>query len=236
MAGEDTDPARGGGRHRRYFTALRVLVTGSTGVLGRALLPLLAADGHAVQAPGHRELDLFSPAALSAAVRNAQGVFHLATRIPPRERIRDPDAWSENDRLRAVATRLAVDAALAAGVEVFVQPTVAFVYPEGPADEDTPIGRVPSFLESALAAEQEVARFAAAGRRGVVLRLGLLDGPGTGNDHPNPAYGSTLHVADAGRALHAALGAPSGIYNVTRDGERISNRRFRQATGWRPSR
>jgi hypothetical protein len=47
--------------------------------------------------------------------------------------------------------------------------------------------------------------FFAAGRRGVVLRLGLLDGFGTGNELPNSRFGSTLHVADAGRALHAAL-------------------------------
>jgi hypothetical protein len=32
----------------------------------------------------------------------------------------------------------------------------------------------------------------------------------------------------------AALTVPSGIYNVCRDGERVSNRRFAEATGWRP--
>jgi nucleoside-diphosphate-sugar epimerase len=70
----------------------------------------------------------------------------------------------------------------------------------------------------------------------VVLRLGLLDGPGTGNDEPDDRFGATLHVEDAARALVAALGAPSGIYNVVRDGERVSNRRFRDASGWRPRR
>jgi hypothetical protein len=34
--------------------------------------------------------------------------------------------------------------------------------------------------------------------------------------------------------LLAALTLPSGIYNVCRDGERVSNRRFSQATGWHP--
>src|SRR5690606_8815357 len=101
-------------------------------------------------------------------------------------------------------------------------------------DEDTPLGEVPPNLRSTLAAEREAARFADSGGCGVVLRLGLLDGPGTGNDAPGRRFGSTLHVEDAGRALVAALGVPSGIYNVVRDGERVSNAKFKRATGWRP--
>ena len=65
---------------------------------------------------------------------------------------------------------------------------------------------------------------AAAGRTGVVLRLGLLDGPGTKFEQPNDVYGATLHVDDAARALVAALGVPSGTYNVCRDGERSVER------------
>jgi nucleoside-diphosphate-sugar epimerase len=103
--------------------------------------------------------------------------------------------------------------------------------------EDTPVREdVPATLRSALAAEQQAARFAAEGRRGVVLRLGLLDGPGTGHDQPNRGLGATLHTEDAGRALLEALTVPSGIYNVCRDGERVSNRRFADATGWHPLR
>jgi nucleoside-diphosphate-sugar epimerase len=116
-------------------------------------------------------------------------------------------------------------------------PTVTFLYPpDGPTGEDTPIGEVSEILRSALVAEHQTERFAAAGRRGVVLRLGLLDGPGTGNDQPRPALGATLHVEDAGRALLAALGLPSGIYNVCRDGERVTNRRFSEAARWHPQR
>jgi hypothetical protein len=37
--------------------------------------------------------------------------------------------WRENDRLRAEASAILVDAALAARVAVYVQPTVTFVYP-----------------------------------------------------------------------------------------------------------
>lgn len=215
----------------------RILVTGGSGVLGRELRPLLAAEGHDVRAPAHDELDLFDAAGVAEAVGDADAIFHLATRIPPRERVRDLGAWRENDRLREDASRLLVDAALAGTTEAYVQPSVTFVYPaEGPVDEDTPIGEVRPHLKSSLSAEQQVARFAGAGRRGVVLRLGLLDGPGTGQETPDPRAGATLHAEDAGRALLAALAAPSGVYNVVRDGERVSNTRFKAVTDWRPER
>jgi hypothetical protein len=107
------------------------------------------------------------------------------------------------------------------------EPSITFLYPaEGLVDEETPLGQVPEHLRSALAAEEETDRFAAAGRRGIVLRLGLLDGPGTGNERPNSRFRSTLHVADAGRAPVATLALPSGVYNVCRDGEHVSNERF----------
>jgi nucleoside-diphosphate-sugar epimerase len=129
-----------------------------------------------------------------------------------------------------------VDAALAGDVATYVQPTITFVYPPGPADEDTPIGEVRAPLRSALAAEAEALRFAASGRRGVVLRLGLLYGPGAGSDEPDPSLGGTLHVDDAGVALVDALAVPSGLYNVVDDGGPVSAERFKAAAGWRPRR
>ena len=47
---------------------MHVFVTGGTGVLGRAAVPLLAAAGHQVTAPGSGDLDLFDPAAVRWAV------------------------------------------------------------------------------------------------------------------------------------------------------------------------
>jgi nucleoside-diphosphate-sugar epimerase len=216
---------------------VRLLVTGGTGVLGRAFLPLARRAGHAVAAPRHADLDLFDPDAVAAAVRGTDAVVHLATRIQPLDRLDRPEAWRENDGLRDRAAGILVDAAVAAGTAAYVQPTVTFVYPaEGPVDEDTPLADPPAILASALAAEAHAARFTRAGRRGVVLRLGLLDGPGTGHDEPVPTFGATVHVADAARALLAAPALPGGVYNVCRDGERVSNARLRRAAGWRPRR
>ena len=216
---------------------MRLLITGGTGVLGRALRPLAEAAGHELEMPGHAELDLFDPSAVADAVRDADAVLHLATRIRTLDQISDREAWHENDRLRTDASRILVDAAIAADVEVYVQPTVTFVYPtDRNVSEDTPVGKVLPILESSVAAERETERFARAGRRGVVLRFGLLDGPGTWYEQPMRDFGATLHVSDAGRALVSALSLPSGIYNVCRQGERVSAERFTQAAGWQPER
>jgi UDP-glucose 4-epimerase len=205
--------------------------------LGRAVRPLAEAAGHEVAAPTHDELDLFDPSAVADAMRDVDAVMHLATRIPSLERFADPDAWRENDRLRTDAARILVDAAIASEVAVYVQPTVTFVYPsDGPTTEATPIREVMPILRSALVAERETDRFAGSGGRGVVLRFGLLDGPGTGNDEPVRDFGASLHTSDAAYALLSALSLPSGIYNVCRPGERVSIDRFTAAAGWQPQR
>jgi nucleoside-diphosphate-sugar epimerase len=215
---------------------MRLLITGGTGVLGRALRPLAAAEGHELEMPAREELDLFDPSAVADAVRGVDGVLHLATRIRSLDQVSDTDAWLENDRLRADASRILVDAAIEAGAAVYVQPAVTFVYPrDGEVSEDTPVGEVLPILRSALAAEHEAERFARAGGRGVVLRFGLLDGPGTWYDEPMGDFGATLHVDDAGRALLSALSLPSGTYNVCRGGERVSARRFSRTAGWQPA-
>ena len=149
---------------------MRVLVTGGSGVLGRASIPLLCEAGHRVEAPGRTELDLFDPEAVADAVVDKDAIVHLATRIPPPESLADREAWRDTDRLRAEVTPILVDAALAASVEWFLFPSIAFVYPEsGRVDESTPVAdTVPEILLSALEAERHVARFDGSGRRGVV--------------------------------------------------------------------
>jgi nucleoside-diphosphate-sugar epimerase len=230
-----SQPRSSPSREPAQQSSLRLLVTGGTGVLGRAFRPVAAAAGHELTMPTHDELDLFDSSAVADAMGDVDGVLHLATRIRSIEQLSDREAWRENDRLRADASRILVDAAIAAGAAVYVQPTVTFVYPSnGPVSEDMPIGEVLPILRSALAAEQEAERFARAGGRGVVLRFGLLDGPGTWFEEPMGDFGATLHVSDAGRALVSALSLPSGIYNVCRDGESVSNARFTQAAGWHP--
>jgi len=62
---------------------MRVLVTGGSGVLGRAAIPRLAGAGHEALAPRRVHLDLFDPPAVRRAVSAAEAVMYLAMRVPP---------------------------------------------------------------------------------------------------------------------------------------------------------
>src|SRR5215216_6072253 len=172
----------------KEFSMTTVFVTGATGVLGHATVPQLLASGYTVRALSRGEVNdaairalgaapiranLFDPESLPRVLAGADAVVHLATRIPPSSELRHRSAWVENDRIRAEGTKNLVDAALAAGTRIFVYPSFAFVYPDsGDAWIDassTPVDPIDT-LHSTIAAEREVARFAASpgpsGRRG----------------------------------------------------------------------
>ena len=85
--------------------SMRLLVTGGTGTLAWALRPLAQAAGHELRTPTRDELDLFDPGAVARATLDIDAVLHLATRIQPLELLDKPEAWRENDRLRADASR-----------------------------------------------------------------------------------------------------------------------------------
>jgi 2-alkyl-3-oxoalkanoate reductase len=233
------------------MTQQAIFVTGGTGVLGRPVVRSLVAQGARVRVLAHsaeneqtiRELgaepvraDLFDPATLPAALGNAKAVLHLATRIPPTDKMGKAEAWAENDRLRTEGTRNLVDAALVGQVETFVYPSVVLVYPDsGDAwiDAQTTPPAPIAVLRSTIDAEAEVRRFAETGRRGVTLRMGTFYGPESGHTRdilayarkgmaavlgPGRAYQSSVWIEDAARAVVAALEkAPSGTYDVADD-------------------
>lgn len=175
---------------------MKVLFTGATGVLGRAAVPLLVADGHEVSAVArsgedHRwldqvgarpvDVDLFDGESVDRAVAGSDTVIHFATAIPPLAAMVKRAAWAMNDRLRSEATELLVDAALAHGVGRFVQQSITLPYADGGEawlDEETAIEPGWVVLESALDAEAQVDRFRRGGGVGVTLRLSRLYGPG----------------------------------------------------------
>ncbi len=175
---------------------MKILFTGATGVLGRAAVPLLVADGHDVIAisrspeeavwleeTGARPepIDLFDPSAIDRGVAGVDTVVHFATAIPPMSKMTKRRSWETNDRLRSRATGILVDAAIANDVPRFVQQSVTFAYHDGGdtwLDEDSRLAPGWDVLDSALDAEAHVDRFREADGTGVTLRLSRLYGPG----------------------------------------------------------
>jgi nucleoside-diphosphate-sugar epimerase len=237
---------------------MRVFVAGATGVIGSPLVPQLLQAGHEVTAMTRSVLraeqleavgadpvvcDVFDADGVRAAMADASpdAVIHQLTSLPPRLDFADPSVFDANNRVRIEGTRNLVDAALATGARRVVAQSIAFVYaPTGDRikDEDAPLftDAAPPF-GGVVAAVAELERLvtSSAGIDGLVLRYGLLYGPGTAHDRRGSTAAdiiaarvplvegatgmySWLHVEDAASAAVAALqrGAP-GIYNVVDD-------------------
>ena len=92
---------------------MKIFITGATGVLGNAVLPLLVAAGHHVRALNRSEnnveilrrlgaepvlANLFDVESLKAALADSAVVLHLATKIPPTSQLgrrsAAPSAWA----------------------------------------------------------------------------------------------------------------------------------------------
>jgi nucleoside-diphosphate-sugar epimerase len=237
---------------------MRVFLAGATGVIGTPLVPQLLEAGHEVTAMTRSvlraaQLEAAGAAAVACDVYDADGVraamadcspdavIHQLTSLPPRIDFADPHSFDAHNRVRTEGTRILVDAALATGARRVIAQSVAFVYvPSGDRikEEDVPLFTdAPPPLGAVVAAVAELERLVTgtAGIEGIVLRYGLLYGPGTAYDRrgstaADVAAGrvplvegatgiySWLHVDDAASAAVAALerGAP-GLYNVVDD-------------------
>src|SRR4051812_33671508 len=185
---------------------------------------------------------MFNRTALSQAFRGHDAVVNLATSMPSMATFMFRRAWRSTEQVRIEGSAAVVDAAIAAGVPRLVQESVSMVYPDrGDAwiDEDVEPDPYPN-ARGNLGAEASAMRFSAAGGDGVVLRLGLFYGPGAHHSeqflamarrhvvplvgHPD-SYLSSIHVADGGAAVAAALRVPAGTYNVV-DDEPLTKRQF----------
>lgn len=176
-------------------------------------------------------VSLFDRDAVARAVAGHDVVCNLATAIPTGERAADPVAWEANDRLRREGSRNLADAALATGAGRYVQESLTLLYADGGEDvldEAAPLEPT-AVTACALEAEAQAERFAAGGGVGVALRFGLFYGDDSAHSvdamealrsgqppelGPAEAYRSSVTTDDAASAVVAALGAPSGTYNV----------------------
>jgi nucleoside-diphosphate-sugar epimerase len=230
---------------------MRIFITGATGVLGSRAVPLMLEAGHEVTAVGRSpekrallerqgaravDVDLFDLEAVRRAVRGAEVICNLATAVPSTEISAVlPWSWRAMDRIRRHVSANLVDAALAESTgQRVVQESFAPIYADGGdawLDESSTV-RPARYNRTALDAEASAERFTRAGRVGVVLRFGMLYGPGDGMTatlivgvrrgwfalfgRPD-AYCSWAEHEDAARGVVAALGVPAGIYNVVED-------------------
>lgn len=230
---------------------MRIFVAGATGVVGRQLVPLLLAAGHQVTGAsrsraGTERVRRQGAAAVQVDALDADGLRRAVAEAAPEAVIHQLTDLSDADaaatgRLRREGTRNLVDAARAAGVHRIVAQSVSWAYApgEGPADESVPLDDGAAQPRARLVAgiralEETAAELGTA----VVLRYGLLYGPGTwyapggaaaaalagdpavrflGSIEANDAVSSFLHTADAARAAVAALDWPGGPVNVVDD-------------------
>lgn len=180
---------------------MRVFVAGATGVLGRALVPVLVAAGHDVvgstrsstrtgpiETAGATAVvcDALDPDSVRRAVTDAapEVVIHQLTALP--DRFAKLRRGSEpTNRLRTEGTRHLVEAAVSAGARRVIAESIAFLYPPsrpGLAGEEEPIWSdapqpYPTMLAALAELEHTVTR--TPGIEGIVLRYGTLYGPGT---------------------------------------------------------
>ncbi len=178
---------------------MRIFVAGASGILGRALLPLLR--GHQVAGmtrsqPGLVEAlgaepvvaDAYDRDAVTAALTRARPdvVVDLLTDLAGRD-------FEANNRIRREATPILVAAAVASGARRLVIESISFEVPERAA-------RAREAMEQAALAS---------GLDTAIVRLGRLWGPGTW-DEERPDDPDAVSVDEAALTLRNAIFGPGG--------------------------
>lgn len=222
---------------------MKIFLAGASGAIGRQLVPLLVEAGHEVAGTTRSPekaglLRTLGARPVVVDVLDREGLFEVLRAERPDaviHQLTDLSVWdyAANTRLRVEGTRNLVDAASAIGVGRLVAESYCVYAPgEGLAHEDDPLDLQASeptrtSVEGVLALERTVAE----APEGVVLRYGMLYGPGTAYDRhgriaeqvlrgelaPTNDMASFLHVKDSARAALLALSWPKGIVNIVDD-------------------
>jgi nucleoside-diphosphate-sugar epimerase len=231
----------------------RIFLAGASGAIGRRLAPLLVADGWTVfgttrsaeKAAMLRDLgvepvvvDVFAAAALAEAVAAARPavVIHQLTDLPYALAADEmAAALPRNARLRDEGTRNLVAAAVASGAGRLIAQSICFIYDEGPGEkrETDPLLPLthPVYGETVQGVQSLERQVVEAPLEGIVLRYGLLYGPGTGFD--GPIAPASVHIDAAARAAQLAVTVgQGGIYNVAETDGAVSSERAIAAFGW----
>lgn len=183
---------------------MRIFIVGATGVLGKALLPLLQQQGHTVRALirtqekvqqlqsagiDARLGDLLTPEVephLLDMLTDCDAALHIATAIP--QDVAAPGAWDRNTRLRVEGTQRLLQSVLATGVKRYIQQSIVMAYPDGGDEwiyENTPLDASPkrrSLCGPVIDMEDLVRDIAREQLQWCILRSGNFVGPGTAQD------------------------------------------------------
>jgi nucleoside-diphosphate-sugar epimerase len=234
---------------------MHIFLAGASGAIGRPLVPLLVQAGHQVtdmtrSAASAADLarsgvspavvDVFDAPALTSAMAAAKpdAVIHQLTDLP---REFDPAkiaaSYTANSRIRTEGTRNLIAAAQAAGATRLIVQSIAFAYAPGgePHVETDPLNLDDPARAVTVrgAADMERQALEAAGIAAVVLRYGLLYGPGTWSD--GPSRKPALHVdAAAHAALLALTRGEAGVYNIADDDGAVSIAKARAELSFDP--
>ena len=235
---------------------MRVMIAGGTGAVGRPLATQLSEAGHEVVATTRSnervaqlraagvhalQMDALDRNSVELAVEAAapDAIIHQLTSLAEGD-------LKQNARLRREGTRNLVDAATRIGVDRLIAQSIAWAYAAGadPADESVPLDvQAPNprgaTVAGVLALEDAVREI----EHHVVLRYGMLYGPGTWNApggpvdkqlraggltgdpadavlgllHADAAISSLVHAHDAAHAALLALQWPNGVVNIVDD-------------------
>ena len=231
----------------------RIFLAGASGAIGRRLAPLLLQNGWRVFGSTRSEeraaelkkagvdpvvVDVFDADALFNHLSEIRPevVIHQLTDLPyALDASKMTAALARNARLRDVGTRHLIAAALHAGAVRLIAQSISFIYDEGPKPhhESDPLLPVthPVYGETVRGVLSLEGQVTGAPPEGLVLRYGLIYGPGTGFD--GPIAPGSVHVDAAARAAELAVTrGERGIYNVAEsDGATLSDKAIR-AFGW----
>ncbi|MHA7098111.1 NAD-dependent epimerase/dehydratase family protein [Priestia aryabhattai] len=223
---------------------MRIIVAGGTGVIGRSMLPKLVKEGHEVFAmtkdsKANEFLEQVGVTPVQADALNSDAVLAAFQKVQPEVVIHQLTSLGsvnleDNAKIRVVGTRNLVDASKAVGVKKIIAQSLAFTYEPGdtPATEDVPLDyEAPNPRKINVDGVASLESAAAELPEYVILRYGLLYGPGTwydkdgmvgqqvlkGQVKATDSVTSFLHVEDAAQAAVEALKWPSGPINVVDD-------------------
>ena len=231
----------------------RLFLAGASGAIGRRLVPLLVANGwHVVgstrsesKVPMLKEMgiepvvvDVFDAVTLQRLLAECRPevVIHQLTDLPyALEESMMTAALVRNARLRDEGTRNLVAAAVHAGARRLIAQSISFIYADGPKPHQESDSLLPmahpvygETVQGVMSLERQVIE---APLEGIVLRYGLLYGPGTGFDEAIAP--GAVHVDAAAKATElAVIRGQRGIYNVAETDGTTSSDKAIHSFGW----